>query len=357
MLERFGFTTAWQCETDRHARRVLTAHWPGVPNYGDITTIGATAGGLALFDWSDVEPVDVVCAGFPCPPVSSAGRRLGADDERWLWPDVARAVRDLRPGLVFLENVASLLSFPVEFGQVVGDLAALGFDAEWTVLRACDVGAPHRRARLFLVATDSRRGELQRRRDARFVGGAPGPAEGSRPERERDGDAAGNRRETPSDADRQRREGTVPEPSRDCRRNDPASPDPESVGGSYEPDGRARQDEPVVAVARPPFERDFAGDDPAGGPAGRDVASVVAWGVYEQAIRRWESIHGCAAPNPVDRLGRLNPALPEWMMGYPPGWITDVPISRAAQIWCAGNGIVPLAAETAWEFLTGRLFA
>lgn len=97
---------------------------------------------------------DLVLAGFPCPPVSCAGKRLGTADARWLWPEVVRVVRDSGASLVFLENVRGLLTANdgAAFGEVLGDLARLGFDAEWAVLAASDVGAPHRRERVFVLA-------------------------------------------------------------------------------------------------------------------------------------------------------------------------------------------------------------
>jgi DNA (cytosine-5)-methyltransferase 1 len=145
-LERAGMTCAWQVENDPYCNRVLAKHWPNVCRYGDIREIR----------WDTVEPVDVLCGGFPCQPVSVAGKQLGEADERWLWPEFARAIRDLRPRYVLVENVPGLLVR--ELGTVLGDLAALGYDAEWTVLRANDCGVPQRRPRVFIVAYPSRNG-------------------------------------------------------------------------------------------------------------------------------------------------------------------------------------------------------
>lgn len=100
---------------------------------------------------------DCVIAGFPCPPVSVAGKRGGAEDERWLWPEVVRMLRAVEPRWVFLENVRGLLSINAgrEFGEVLGDLARLGFDAEWLVLSADAVGAAHERERVFVLAENA----------------------------------------------------------------------------------------------------------------------------------------------------------------------------------------------------------
>ena len=139
-LERAGMTVAWQSEIDPYACRVLSKHWPSVPNRGDVTTI----------DWSTVEPVDLICGGYPCQPFSLAGARQGEDDARHLWPHFARAIRELRPRWALLENVPAHLS--LGFGSVLGDLAALGFDADWDCIPAAAVGAPHLRYRVFIVA-------------------------------------------------------------------------------------------------------------------------------------------------------------------------------------------------------------
>lgn len=95
--------------------------------------------------------VDVIHAGFPCQPWSTAGPRTGAADDRNLWPDTCRIIGEVRPRYVFLENVPALLTQPY-FGTILGELSTLGYDTRWTVLGADDVGAPHHRKRLWLLA-------------------------------------------------------------------------------------------------------------------------------------------------------------------------------------------------------------
>jgi DNA (cytosine-5)-methyltransferase 1 len=143
-LERAGFDVIWQCENDPYCRQVLATHWPDVPCHEDARTLSA-----------DTARPDLICGGFPCQPVSYAGSRLGAEDERWLWPAFARAIRLLRPRLALVENVSGLLSRGM--GDVLGDLADLGYDTEWDRVAASDVGAPHRRQRVFIVAYADRR--------------------------------------------------------------------------------------------------------------------------------------------------------------------------------------------------------
>jgi DNA (cytosine-5)-methyltransferase 1 len=138
-LERAGMRIAWHCEQDAFCQRVLGRHWPDVPCYSDVRELGVGTPG-----------VDVLCGGFPCQPVSLAGRRLAQEDERWLWPEFARVVGLLRPRHVLVENVPGLLGRGL--GDVLGDLAALGYDAEWDCLPAAAFGAPHVRDRVWVVA-------------------------------------------------------------------------------------------------------------------------------------------------------------------------------------------------------------
>lgn len=147
-----GARTLWQVERDPWCRRLLAARWPEARQYDDVHTV-ARAG-------TPLEPVDLVCGGFPCQSSSLAGQRKGVDDARWLWPEFARVLRVVGPRWVMLENVGGLLtaSRGRALAQVLGDLAALGYTAEWDLFRASDVEdadgvrAPHRRERWFCVA-------------------------------------------------------------------------------------------------------------------------------------------------------------------------------------------------------------
>ena len=188
--ERAGFEVKWQVEIDDYATRVLEKHWPHVTRYRDIRTVHGpyVADAECAERWAQaegrrddghghnarrqeaasrvgkrrddaicgncLEPVDLVCGGFPCQPHSTAGRRLGAADERDLWPEFRRLIRELRPRWVVAENVPGLLSIDAGrfFGGLLRDLAALGFDAEWDCIPASAVGAPHRRDRVWVVA-------------------------------------------------------------------------------------------------------------------------------------------------------------------------------------------------------------
>jgi DNA (cytosine-5)-methyltransferase 1 len=145
-LERTGgFKTVAFCEIEEFPRRVLAKHWPKVPCYHDIREL--TGARLA----ADGIGVDAICGGFPCQDISVSGRGAGIHGERsGLWSEVARLAGELRPQLLVLENSPALLSRGL--GRVLGDLAALGYDAQWHCVPAAYAGAAHRRDRVWIVA-------------------------------------------------------------------------------------------------------------------------------------------------------------------------------------------------------------
>jgi DNA (cytosine-5)-methyltransferase 1 len=131
----------WQVERDEWCRGILARHWPDAERFDDVLSVGAR----------NLAPVDLICGGPPCQDISYAGKGAGLAGARsGLWFEYARIVRELRPRFVVVENVSALLARGVD--TVLGDLAEAGYDAEWRCIRASDVGAPHRRERLFVVA-------------------------------------------------------------------------------------------------------------------------------------------------------------------------------------------------------------
>lgn len=157
--------TRWVADVDAGPSRILARHWPDAPNLGDITRI----------DWATIEPVDVIAGGTPCQDLSNAGHRAGMrpGTRSGIWESMAHAIKEIAPNVVVWENVSGARSAaaysrlepgpgrlgggadrPVlrALGRVVGDLAGLGYDAAWESLRASDVGAPHRRERVFVLA-------------------------------------------------------------------------------------------------------------------------------------------------------------------------------------------------------------
>ena len=140
-----GFRTVAFCEADRECQGVLRARWPNVPIHGDVRSLTA----------ADLPRIDAITGGFPCQDLSTAGQRRGlAAPRSGLWRDYARLIGECRPRWVLIENVAGLLSLGIE--QVLGDLAALGYDAEWHAIPAAYVGTPHIRDRIWILAHSHR---------------------------------------------------------------------------------------------------------------------------------------------------------------------------------------------------------
>ena len=135
----FNAEMVWCAENDKYASELIKLRFDKL-NLGDIKQI----------DWATVEPIDILTAGYPCQPFSYAGQRKGIEDERHIWPHILKGISILQPKYIILENVRGHLS--LGFKEVLSDLAQNGYDAKWGVVRASDVGAPHQRARLFIIA-------------------------------------------------------------------------------------------------------------------------------------------------------------------------------------------------------------
>lgn len=379
----FGGTHAWFSEIDKAASKVLAYRFPGVRNLGDITQI----------DWAAVEPVDVLCGGFPCQDVSAAGKRAGIKDgtRSGLWAVFAEAIDALQPQYVVIENVRGLLSAAAHrtveddagdylepdpagvgngsgrpvlraAGAVLGDLADLGYDAQWATVAAADVGAPHRRERVFIVgvAGDSSGASGRANCSAQAEWGIQrelfGAAAAKHGAESRFGGSNGDVSNLWQIAH------LLPTPvSRD--------------GKDTHSSQRMAEKSKLTGIAHllptPEAKNSHAGPDYARmnreGSGGHDLVTAVAyhnvsesaWGKYEPAIRRWEQVTGQPAPAPTEpnKNGnpRLSAAFSEWLMGWPAGWVTDpaIGISRSDQLRCVGNGVVTLQAVAALRYLLG----
>ena len=314
---------AWYSEIDRNASRILQARFTHAVNVGDIAAV----------DWAAVAPVDILTGGFPCQDVSHAGLRAGITPKTrsGLWHHMAKALEFLAPGLVVIENVSGIRSAAAvssvepcpwclgddpnghmrALGTVLADLAALGFNAEWISVRASDVGAAHRRERVFIVATDAD-GRRHKQRLGTHIGAVPEPSHGDHP-RSQESDVA-------------------------------LFPTPQA---------RDHKDQCVdnAGCHRP-------GDTDSVPRAVRDLPDT-DFGPYTAAIARWATVVGRPAPAPTkpgqNGRPRLSPAFVEWLMGLPDGWVTGVDIPRSAQLKCLGNGVVPLQAAHAINIALQRL--
>tara|TARA_Y100001938_G_C8080742_1_gene428906 strand:- start:1162 stop:1947 length:786 start_codon:yes stop_codon:yes gene_type:complete len=145
-LERTGgFETVAFCEIEEYPQKVLKKNWPGIPIYPDVTKLTAE-----ILEADGIRP-DVITGGFPCQDISTAGKGAGIDGERsGLWSEIARLIGEVRPRYAIMENVSALLGRGLD--RVLGDLAEIGYDAEWHCITAASVGAPHRRDRIWIVA-------------------------------------------------------------------------------------------------------------------------------------------------------------------------------------------------------------
>ena len=286
----FDADLLWYSDIDPKANEVMAVHRPDAWALGDFTKV----------DPAVVEVPDVLTFGWPCQPVSSAGKQKGTADQRWLFDDIIEFIEGLpsRPTWMVLENVRNLLSH--DQGRtalgVVREVARLGYDIRWGVLRASDAGLPHRRERFFAVATHAD----EYGRDI------------SRPEQGRPG-------EWPD----QGQAGT---------------PEPETARGGEtlaDADGERR---PTPAPSEPPFL-----PTEGGGRAG--------FGPYTAAVYRWWHLVGRPIPQPL-LADRLNPRFVEWMMGHEPGLVTDVIPTRTHALRLLGNSVCPPQAALALELLT-----
>lgn len=326
----FHARTVWFSEINEPVARVFAHHWPHAPNLGDIATI----------DWSTVEPVDVLCGGFPCQDVSTVGKMAGLKPgtRSGLWAHMATAIDKLRPDWVVIENVRGLLSAPAirpapegddderrnpepatpggathrglepdpwgledqparplrALGAVLGDLADLRYDARWLGLPASAIGAPHPRFRIFILA-----------------------------------------------------DRTVPNPARLGLRT--------GRGDTGPGQGQARDDR-AQSPGHRPRDKDWLPPH-AGGDVHADRGVLRRWGRYAPAIARWERITGRAAPAPVilnEEAGpRPAPVFVEWLMGLDQGWVTDpeLGLTHAQQLTALGNGVLPCQAIRALSSL------
>jgi len=393
---------AWVAEFDAAPSRILAQRFPGVPNLGDVTQV----------DWASLEPVDIITGGSPCQDLSHAGKRAGmrAETRSGLWASMCDAIEIIRPRLVVWENVRGALSAEADsavepcpicvgdgrgvslraLGRVLGDLAELGYDAAWVGLRAADVGAPHGRFRVFVLAwpADAASEGLEAWREGRPGGGVglggrgadltllPSP---------RTSDTNGAGMHGDGGLDLRTAVSLLPTPqamdtagAMDDRRSTsgygPALRDigallPTPVTEPTTGNGHARN---LGGEIRALLPTPTATDRKASGAGyattdthhtgttltDATVRQPERFGIYAPAIARWEAVLGRPAPAPTEPTGkggahRLSPRFVEWMQGLPDGWVTDTDTTRNEQLKALGNGVVPQQAAAAIRHLLG----
>lgn len=304
-LEESGIPhrVAWQVEVEPFPRAVLARHWPEADR---------TVTDVCLASAANLSTVDLICGGFPCQDLSFAGKGagIGVGTRSGLWHEYARVVRELRPRIVVVENVGALLSRGL--GVVLGDLAEAGYDAEWRCVRASDVGAPHQRERLFVVAYRDR-GGCQCQRGGRLLDGerstCGSDVDGC--DRERLGDTNGQRLGRGSGT----RGGGIAEPADDGGEVAHA----EYVGRADSTDARSGSSHP--GKVRSGLFATERGAGPLGNP---NLSRLEGRRGPERGIADER------APSPTGSAespgGALNPAWVGQLMGFPDGWTDGLPV-------------------------------
>ncbi len=280
ILSVFGSRLVWCADSDRHVTALLDVRYPDIPNLGDLTRI----------DWRTVETVDIVAAGFPCQDISYNGRGAGIEKgaRSGIWKNIVTGLRVLRPKLVVVENVAAIRRRGLD--RVLGDLAEMGYYTVWTSVRASDIGAPHRRERVFILGYEQGTGHLLAAAHA--------------------GCQRWSRRARPSQA-----------------------------SGGRSPGGPERSGTGAVPVTR-------GGPTPIKGEGwGRYGDAIQGWATVTGRSAPHPTERGAWGQT------RLAPRFSEWLMGLPKGWVTGVGLPYSAQHRILGNGVVPQQATTALRML------
>ena len=380
----FDARTAWVSDIDKGACKVLAYRYPHAPNLGDITRI----------DWATVPRVDIFTGGSPCQDLSTAGRRAGMTPgtRSNLWVSMRGAIAVLKPTYVVWENVRGAMSAKAAsglehcpgcmgdpgdgkrhlraLGRVLGDLADLGYDAQWHGLRAADVGACHGRWRVFVLAYAHNAG-LQ---------GQPHP-QGTAPAKRHGHSVAGAGRPdltllptpTASDTNGAGVHGTG---GADLRTAVSLLPTPRTANNEnrqsedrYGPNlGMALGTTPGYEhrlLPTPSVADSLGGHERRGGKRGDELLlkglakDANRWGEYAAAIARHEQAFGRPAPDPTEPGPKGNPRLSaafvEWMMALPAGWVTDCGITRNQALKALGNGVVPPQAAAALRLMLDRM--
>ena len=410
----YGGDLAWYSEFDDAPSRIMAHHHPGVPNYGDVTAIG----------WGEIPRVDILTGGFPCQDVSVAGRRAGMTDgtRSGLWSNMAHAIDVLRPQLVVIENVGGLFSaeatsvvesHPLCLGDggsgvdtvllravdaVLSTLSELGYDAEWTALRAADVGAPHGRLRVFITAHPSGGGSGgwttlaltggTGEPDVATVGAdhRPGPSGDTPgltllPTPTAQPEAIGDPEVRAARVERARAKHGRPFGESLSSAVGQLLPTPVSQPSGNSPEEHLRKkpgrdvvtDLSIIAehglfetggrlIPTPSVADATGGHERRGGVRGDELllkglakeGHLERFGPYAPVIARWEHVLGRPAPDPTEpgkTCPRLSSRFVEWLMGLDDGHVTGVGLTRNQELKALGNGVVPQQGAAALRHL------
>lgn len=260
--EMAGFQTVGQCEWADFQTKVLEKHWPDVPRWRDIRTLT----GDSFYERTGLRTVDVISGGFPCQPFSQAGKHGGTGDDRYLWPEMLRVIRELRPTWVLGENVPGIVNMALD--TVLSDLENEGYQTQAFIVPAAGADAPHRRERVCILAHANGK-QL----------GRHGPQSNS---------------ETDAGKGPDHGRGTDESPVRELGENRPEAD--RMADGLHE----------GIHPADTDTDRD--------GLQGRMSKTVSGGGKYDNLLR------SLLESTPRGNVGPMNPAFLEWLMGFPIGW-------------------------------------
>lgn len=361
----FDASTAWLREVDKYASKVLEHRFPEVPNLRDVTAV----------DWGSVEPVDIIAGGSPCQDVSVAGGRAGMSEgtRSNLWVAMRDAISIIKPSFVVWENVRGALSAKADtnlescpgcvgdtgrarepflraLGRVLGDLSELGYDAQWRVVSASEVGAAHRRERVFVLA---------HRRDLFTV--SQNIVEDT--ETPKTGETVNHLLATPTAHDnkgacllekhharlKQRNRKQMGNLQEDITH---LMPTPNTLDYLGYREGEKREKA---------LRRGVEGGSLRASTGNLREEVHFNADLYLPAVYRWEKILGRKSPRWTiigdNGKPKLNPMFSEWLMGLPDGWVTspEIGLSYGRQLMILGNGVVPQQAEAALTSMLGNL--
>lgn len=282
-----GFITVGQCEWADYPTKVLEKHWPNVPRWRDIRTLTKED----FFERTGLRTVDVISGGFPCQPFSQAGKRRGKEDDRYLWPEMLRVIRELQPAWVIGENVPGIVNLALD--EVLSDLEEEGYEAQCFIIPACGVDAPHKRMRCAIVANSVNR-SVPLRRDGEFQ---------DTEETHRDWNSYRRRTETIIAGERREDKPRI------CR---------------------------VVDGVRTEVHRGIAPNTESFGIQGCTAKPILVAEFTNRSCRERETV-----PKQSSRAGRADSAWEDWPPEPDVGRVADGIPCRVDRLKCLGNAVVP----------------
>jgi len=295
------------------------------------------------------EKVDIISAGFPCQPHSLAGQRRGIKDKRWLWPSIERIIRDVGPRFVFLENVPGLLAGPHGMGAVFGTLASLGFDAEWGVFSAAQVGASHKRERIFILAI----AQGKQVGTSRQSWESPELADATKPRLERPRKQTGQSRQSPDELANAESDRRGERSASRVRRTAQSAGTRGQTLGDAKSLGIRSRGERFGVESKEPFPTSSSAIDQLANTKGMRRGAEPR--TESERVLRFDTEERAFPPGPSDHEGwedflkqrpDLEPAIRRSSHGM---------AYRVDRLRSIGNGVVPLAAAYAFRTLAARI--